>query len=119
MVPDFPNLFLLTGPGSPSVLSNLFALNEYHVNWIADLITHLDQRGHRRVSTHDAAQSTWTAHVQELAQPLLRYNFSNYMVHVNHDDGSRLFVPYCGGLNRYVTHCDRLAREGYEGFIFE
>jgi hypothetical protein len=64
-----------------------------------------------------AAQDTWTAHVAEVSSRLLRRQVDNYMVHVNVDDGSRIFIPYVGGFDRYVAAAQDVAGRGYEGFI--
>ncbi|MBS7701227.1 MULTISPECIES: NAD(P)/FAD-dependent oxidoreductase [unclassified Chelatococcus] len=118
-VADFPNLFVLTGPGSPAVLANLFIANEHHVDWVADLMTYMARHGHRTVTATQEAQQAWREHVNDLARPLLRFNTKNYMVHVNEDDQSRYYVPYVGGFDRYVRHCDRVAARGYPGFVFD
>lgn len=118
MTCEFPNLFLPTGPGSPSVLANMFAGNEYHVNWVAGLISFMRENGHTRVVPTPGAEAAWTAHVAEVSEPLLRRQVRNYMVHVNHDDGSRVFVPYAGGFDRYVKRCEQIAADGYEGLDF-
>lgn len=115
----FPNLFILTGPGSPAVLANLFIANEYHVDWVADVISYMGEKGHGTIEAMPRAQFEWREHVNELARPLLRFNTDNYMVHMNHDDKSRYYVPYTGGLDRYVRHCDDVASDGYSGFVFD
>ena len=76
---------------------------------------------HGRARTHQGrtrnkAQDEWTAHVAEAASHLLRLNVENYMVHVNRDDGSRVFMPYVGGLDRYVDKCDKVAADDFTGF---
>ena len=107
MTRGFPNLFVLTGPGSPSVLANMILDNVQHVDFVADLLRHMGERGHTRVEPEEKAQDEWTAHVAEAASTLLRLNVENYMVHVNHEDGTRVFMPYVGGLDRYVANATR------------
>ncbi len=112
----FPNFFFLTGPGSPSVLANLFLMNEYHVDWVGDLIAHMDSNGYRAVEPTVKAQERWSAHVAEVAAPTIRLKTRNYMVHRN-EDGSGVFIPYIGGFKRYADQADAVAAEGYPGFI--
>jgi cation diffusion facilitator CzcD-associated flavoprotein CzcO len=117
MTPGFPNLFTVTGPGSPSVLANMALHNEYHADWIADCIGYMMQRGFDTIEATDGAVDAWWAHCAEFADKLLRRQVKNYMVHVN-ADGSRVFMPYVGGLDRYVREADSVAAEGYRGFRF-
>jgi cation diffusion facilitator CzcD-associated flavoprotein CzcO len=118
MTSGFKNLFLLTGPGSPSVLANMVLMNEEHVNFTAGLIAHMQANGLATVEPEAAAQAAWTASVAEAASKLLRLGVKNYMVHVNQDDGSRIFMPYVGGLDRYTEICRATAAGGYQGFAF-
>jgi cation diffusion facilitator CzcD-associated flavoprotein CzcO len=116
MMSGFPNFFTPTGAGSPSVLANLFIQNEFHMDWIADCIGYLRAGGYSTIEPTPAAESAWTAHVAECASRLLRLQVNNYMVHVNDDDGSRVFMPYTGGLGQYVDRARAIAARGYEGF---
>jgi len=118
MPEGFKNLFLLTGPGSPSVLANMVIMNEEHVNFTAGLIAHMDARGLATVQPEPAAVTAWSATVAEAAAKLLRLGVKNYMVHVNQDDGSRVFMPYVGGLDRYTEICRETEAAGYRGFAF-
>jgi len=117
MTRGFPNLFLPTGPGSPSVLANMILLNELHMDWIADCIAHVGDLGLATVEPTEEGEASWTAHVAEVASRLLRLNVDNYMVHVN-DDGSRVFMPYAGGLDHYMAMARGIAADGYDGFAF-
>jgi len=118
MPAGFKNLFLLTGPGSPSVLANMVLMNEEHVNFTAGLIAHMDAHGFATVEPEPAAVTAWGGAVAEAASKLLRLGVKNYMVHVNQDDGSRVFMPYIGGLDRYAEICRENAAGGYPGFAF-
>ncbi len=118
MTAGFPNLFLPTGPGSPSVLANMSVQNEYHVDWIAGCLGHMARHGFDTVEPTAKAQDDWTAHVAEVSRDILRRNVQNYMVHVNEDDGTRIFMPYVGGMDRYVRQADAIAAAGYRGFRF-
>ncbi len=117
MTTGFPNFFFLSGPGSPSVLANLFLMNEYHVDWVGDLIAHMDANGYSAVEPTDEAQENWSSHVAEAAAATIRLRTKNYMVHRN-EDGSGVFIPYIGGFKRYADQADAVAAEGYRGFAF-
>ncbi len=117
MTTGFPNLFNLTGPGSPSVLANMVLGNVHQVDFVGDLVAHMGEHGYTRVEPTEAAQDAWTRHVADLSGTLLRRVVENYMVHVN-ADGSRVFIPYIGGLGRYVETCREVADDRYRGFAF-
>jgi cyclohexanone monooxygenase len=119
MTVHFPNLFFVTGPGSPSVLANLFVQSVYHADVIGDLISYMREHGYARVEPTEKAEAAWSQHVDDVAKPLLRRNVPNYMIHLNRDDGSRVFIPYAAGLNRYVGEVAKVIDAGYEGFIFK
>jgi cation diffusion facilitator CzcD-associated flavoprotein CzcO len=118
MTDGFPNFFFLTGPGSPSVLSNLVIMNEEHADWVADVIAHMDANGYDTVEATTEAIDAWSATVAEAASKLLRLGVKNYMVHVN-EDGSRVFMPYVGGVDRYREISLQVAADGYPGFAFK
>lgn len=113
----FPNLFFLTGPGSPSVLANMFLGNVYHVDLVGGLLAHMRAKGLTYVEPRPESQESWTVIQAATAEKLIRRQVDNYMVKVN-DDGSRVYIPYAGGLNRYVAHCQDEADAGYPGFAF-
>ncbi|WP_312858137.1 flavin-containing monooxygenase [Pseudonocardia pini] len=115
----FPNLFLVTGPASPSVLANMNVANVQHLDFVADLVAHMRERGYERVEPTVEAQDEWTEHVASIAEPMLRRKVDNYMVHVNRDDDSRVFIPYPGGFGDYVTRCQAVVDDGYAGFDFK
>jgi cation diffusion facilitator CzcD-associated flavoprotein CzcO len=116
MTSGFPNFFFPTGPGSPSVLGNMILQNEFQMDWIADCIGYLGSNGYSAVEPTIEGEDRWTEHVAECARDLLRRQEDNYMVHVNQDDGSRVFIPYTGGFGRYVEQARRVADDRYAGF---
>lgn len=118
MTSGFPNLFILTGPGSPSVLANMVLMNEHHVDWVADALSYMRERGFDTIEPTLEAQDAWTRQVAEAAGSLLRVQVNNYMVHVN-DDGSRVFMPYVGGLSAYVNYASRETDNNYPGFTLK
>jgi cyclohexanone monooxygenase len=112
----FPNLFAITGPGSPSVLTNMLPSIEQHADWIADCLGHLRERGLARIEATVAAEDDWVAHVNELAGASLRPTTDSWYIGANIAGKPRVFMPYIGGFPTYVEKCDEVAAKGYEGF---
>ncbi len=116
MVAGFPNLFTITGPGSPSVLSNVVVSIEQHVEWIADCIAHLRASGLDRIEATADAQEAWMAHVAEVAAFTLFPRAASWYVGANVPGKPRVFMPYVGGVGPYRERCAQIAAAGYEGF---
>jgi cyclohexanone monooxygenase len=112
----FPNLFMVTAPGSPSVLSNMAVSIEQHVDWIADCLTHVRAQGVRRIEPTAAAEEGWVRHVAEVAGGTLYPAASSWYVGANIPGKPRVFMPYVGGVGTYRRECDEVAARGYEGF---
>lgn len=112
----FPNMFMITGPGSPSVLGNMPTSIEQHVDWICDCLTHLDERGARIIEPTAAAETSWGAHVQELADDTLFPHTDSWYLGANIPGKPRVFLPYIGGFGTYRALCDEVANKGYDGF---
>jgi cation diffusion facilitator CzcD-associated flavoprotein CzcO len=112
----FPNLFMVTGPGSPSVLANMVQAIEQHVDWMVDCIAHLRQTGTRRFEVQAAAEDEWVAHVNEVSEISLRSTCSSWYVGANVPGKPRVFMPYIGGFPIYVNTCNEVMNEGYRGF---
>jgi cation diffusion facilitator CzcD-associated flavoprotein CzcO len=112
----FPNLFLITGPGSPSVFSNMVVAAEQHVDWIADAIEHLRRSGLRSIEPTPEAQEAWVAHVAEIAGMTLVRKANSWYMGANVPGKPRVFMPYLGGFGAYQQRCDEIAAAGYEGF---
>jgi cyclohexanone monooxygenase len=115
-VEGFPNLFMITGPGSPSVLGNMPTSIEQHVDWICDCITHLHEQGARRIEATSEAEQKWVAHVKELADATLFPQTDSWYLGANIPGKPRVFLPYVGGFGTYRTLCNEVAEKGYEGF---
>ena len=113
----FPNLFTITGPGSPSVLTNMLPTIEQHVEWIADMLGYMAGRGLRLCEPTREAEDGWVAHADEVAGRTLRYTCSSWYLGVNIPGKPRAFMPYIGGFPRYVARCNEIAANGYEGFV--
>lgn len=118
MTNGFPNLFTLTGVQSPSVLATFFALNNYHVDFVADIIEHAEDKGAVRIEPTLEAEAEWGDHCNTIAAPMLRRAVDNYMVHVNKYDGSRYFIPYAGGFDKYAQQVNEIVTDDYRGFEF-
>ncbi|HYI83962.1 MAG TPA: NAD(P)/FAD-dependent oxidoreductase, partial [Acetobacteraceae bacterium] len=116
MVAGFPNLFMITGPGSPSVLSNMIVSIEQHVDWIAGLLGHMRARGLTCVEATEAAQADWVRHGMEVAQKTLYPSAASWYMGANIPGKPRVFMPYIGGVGVYRETCDEIAAKGYEGF---
>ena len=112
----FPNMFLVTGPGSPSVLSNMVCSIEQHIDWIADCIGYLRERGLDTIEATAEAESGWVAHVAEVAGATLFPRANSWYLGANIPGKPRVFMPYLGGVGAYRSHCDEVAEKGYEGF---
>ena len=115
-VAGFPNLFTITGPGSPSVLSNMIVSIEQHVDWIADCLVYLRAHGREVVEATADAQEAWVAHVNEVGNTTLYPRAASWYMGANVPGKPRIFMPYIGGVWTYRQKCDAIAAEGYEGF---
>ena len=115
-VSGFPNMFLVTGPGSPGVLSNMVVSIEQHIDWIADAIEHLTSRELTRIEAATDAQDAWVAHVNELAEETLYPQASSWYLGSNITGKARVFMPYVNGCGNYRSECEAVVRDGYRGF---
>ena len=116
MSAGFPNLFIVTGPGSPSVLSNMIVSIEQHVDWIADCIAHMRDRGLETIEARKDAEDGWVAHVNEVAYTTLYPQANSWYLGANIPGKPRIFMPYIGGVGTYRQICNDVAAKGYEGF---
>lgn len=117
-IAEFPNLFLVTGPGSPSVLSNMLPSIEQHVEWISDCLKFLRARGVKKIEADKKAESDWVEHVNEIASRTLRYTCNSWYLGTNIPGKPRVFMPYIGGMPAYIQKCDAVVAANYEGFRF-
>ncbi len=116
----FPNLFTVTGPGSPSVLCNMLVAIEQHVNWIGDAITYLRDNGLATMEPTAAAETEWVAHVNEVAEGTMYTapSCNSWYLGANIPGKPRIFMPYVGGYPRYRERCEQVVANSYEGFQF-
>ena len=113
-VAGFPNLFTVTGPGSPSVLTNVLTACEQHVDWIMDAITHVRSTNAATLEATAQAQEAWVAHVNDEADKTLFPRAASWYMGANIPGKPRVFMPYVG--EGYKIRCDAVAAEGYAGF---
>jgi cation diffusion facilitator CzcD-associated flavoprotein CzcO len=118
-VAGFPNLFMITGPGSPSVLCNMPVAIEQHVEWITDCIAHMRKSGLTRIEPRDEAVESWVAQVNAAAEAtLLPQAKHSWYLGANVPGKPRVFMPYAGGMAHYRKICDDIAARNYHGFRF-
>jgi cyclohexanone monooxygenase len=115
-IAGFPNLFTITGPGSPSVISNMIVSIEQHVDWIADCLAHLRARNLQTIEATTEAEDAWVAHVNEVANDTLYPLAKSWYTGANIPGKPRIFMPYVGGVGAYRKHCDDVTARNYEGF---
>jgi len=115
MSAGFPNLFMVTGPGSPSVLSNVIVSIEQHVDWITACLDHLRSTGAQRIEPTTAAEDGWVQHVNEVASATLLPKAASWYMGANIPGKARVFMPYIGVAN-FRRKCDEVAANGYQGF---
>ncbi len=118
-VPGFPNLFTITGPGSPGVVTNVPVAIEQHVEWIDELLRFARARGSATIEVTQDATSAWTKHVQDVASETLYPIADSWYMGANIPGKARVFLPYIGGLDVYRRKCDDIAAAGYPGFVFD
>jgi cation diffusion facilitator CzcD-associated flavoprotein CzcO len=116
-VAGFPNLFTITGPGSPSVLCNMPVAIEQHADWIADCIEHMQEKGLERIEARPDSMDKWVAEVNEAAsKTVLPMAKHSWYLGANIPGKPRVFMPYAGGMVRYREICAEVAGRCYEGF---
>ncbi len=116
MTAGFPNLFIVTGPGSPSVLVNMVVGIEQHIEWILRCILDLRAAGHDVIEAEPEAERAWVRHVNEVADRTLFVKANSWYLGANIPGKPRVFMPYAGGIGPYRRRCDEVAAAGYVGF---
>src|ERR1700686_859025 len=116
MSPGFPNLFIIPGPGSPSVLSNMIVSIEQPVDWIADCVAWMRDRGLEAMEANKDAEEKWVTHVNEVARTTLYPQANSWYMGANIPGKPQIFMPYIGGVGAYRQICNDVAAKGYEGF---
>ncbi len=111
----FPNFFIITGPGSPSVLANMVPAIEQHVDWIAECLSHMQSNQLTRIEVDQAAEDDWVDQVNALADTTLYPSCNSWYLGANVPGKPRVFMPYLS-YPIYVAKCDEVAANDYEGF---
>ncbi|MFT3814908.1 MAG: NAD(P)/FAD-dependent oxidoreductase [Acidovorax sp.] len=117
MTAGFPNLFTVTGPGSPGPLANMSMSIEQHVDWIADCMVYLRNHGIVRIDTEPAQENAWMDHVQEVVSRTLYEKANSWYRGANVPGKPQIFLPYLGGHGNYRNKCNEVAAMGYQGFV--
>ena len=118
MMAGFPNLFMVTGPQSPGVKSQMILSIEQHVNFITGCLKHMQSQGHTRVDADQEAEDHWVTHNDEVANSTLYPRANSWYMGANIPGKPRIFMPYVGGVHTYSRLCNEIAAKGYEGFSF-
>jgi cyclohexanone monooxygenase len=116
MTEKFPNMYIVTGPGSPSVLVNMAIAIEQHVDWIVECIAALRARGAVAIEPEAQAERDWVRHVNDEADKTLFVKAKSWYIGANIPGKPRVFLPFVGGIGRYRIKCDEVAAQGYQGF---
>ncbi len=112
----FPNLFMVTGPQSPGVKSNMIVSIEQHVDFIAQCLEHLQRSGHTRIEATKQAEDNWVQHNEEVARSTLYPKANSWYMGANIPGKPRIFMPYVGGVHTYYRRCNEVIENGFEGF---
>jgi len=119
-VAGFPNMFTITGPGSPSVLCNMPVAIEQHVEWVTNCIEQMEKKGVERIEPDEQAVTDWVEHVNDAADAtLLPQAGHSWYLGANVPGKPQVFMPYAGGMARYRGICNGIAASGYEGFVMD
>ena len=114
----YPNLFTVTGPGSPSVLTNMLPTIEQHVEWISDCIAYTKSSQYSIIEATSDAEQIWWDHVQEIGAAGIKQSAESWYIGANIKGKPRVFTPYNGGFPEYCRKCEEVVARGYEGFLF-
>jgi cyclohexanone monooxygenase len=114
-ISGFPNMFTITGPGSPSVFSNMVTSIEQNVDWIADCIAFVRKHGLNAVEARQSAENEWFSHVNEAGgRTLIDQSKNSWYVGGNVRGKPRVVMPYAGGVPAYLKACEEMAADGYK-----
>ena len=119
MTKDFPNFYMITGPGSPSVLSNMMVSIEQHVDWITDTLVHMRDNGFDTIEPTQTAEDGWVAHGAAFADISLMKETNSWYMGANVPGKPRVMLPYLGGVEGYRKVCNEVVDRGYLGFTLD
>ena len=111
----FPNLFMITGPQSPSVKTQMILAGEQHTEWIGEFLEYMRLNGFTRFNVEQGVEDAWVLHNNDIADSTLYPLANSWYVGANVPGKPRVFMPYVGGFDRYKRACDELAQNGYPG----
>tara|TARA_B100000427_G_scaffold54073_2_gene41782 strand:+ start:5639 stop:7237 length:1599 start_codon:yes stop_codon:yes gene_type:complete len=117
-ISGFPNLFMVTGPGSPSVLSNMLPSIEQHVEWIANCLVWMRDNNKSIIESTESAEEEWMQHVKETSELTLYTTCNSWYNGSNLEGKSKTFLPYVG-VPPYAEKCEEVSKENYQGFVFD
>lgn len=112
----FPNMFMITGPESPSVLTNMVMSIQQHVEWIIDALNYVEENNIETIEATKKAEINWSNHCAEVANKTLYVETDSWYTGSNIKGKTNRFMIYLGGLKNYTSICDNVAENGYEGF---
>jgi cation diffusion facilitator CzcD-associated flavoprotein CzcO/acetyl esterase/lipase len=115
-VAGFPNLFMITGPGSPSVLSNMAVSIEQHVDWVVDRLAALREAGFTTMEATETAQAGWAQHMADCSTLTLHRLANTWYTGANVPGKAQGVMPYTGGVGPYRSICDEVVGRGMLGF---
>jgi cation diffusion facilitator CzcD-associated flavoprotein CzcO len=118
VVAGFPNLLMVHGPGSPSVLAQMIMCAEWQIDWIGDLLEHMVRNGYKRFDTTTEWEDAWGREVETAADATLFRMADSWYIGANIPGKPRVFMVYVGGFDVYTRRCDEAAERGYEGLVF-
>ena len=117
-VNGFPNMYVIVGPGSPSLLSNVLLSSEEQIDWLSHLFTYCRANGIVEVEANEEAEADWVEHVNARAQETLYLKTPSYYLGAEMPGKPRVFMPYSGGVRGYRRILEKTAAKGYSGFAF-
>jgi cyclohexanone monooxygenase len=115
-VADFPNMLIVVGPGSPSLLSNVMVSIEQQIDWLAELIRRMDEKALVEFEALPEAERAWVAHVNDRVKETLYLTTNSFYNGAEVEGKPRVFMPYSGGVRGYRRLLQTCADEGYSGF---
>ena len=117
MIPNFPNFFIISGPGSPSVLTNVPAQIQQHVEWISEFIRYLEKSNSLSVEPEAKEAENWVKKINTLAKKSLFMKAKNSWYKGDNIPGKpKTFIPYPAGLPQYREICNKVRKKMYKGF---
>ena len=114
----FPNMFLITGPGSPSVLCNVVVSIEQHIELMLELLDRAQDEHVTLIEADEQAEARWAEHVAEIANGTLLVEANSWYLGANIPGKPRMFMPYAGGMASFDAECREIIQHDFEGFRF-